>query len=293
MSCEAGNDLDCSTQSGSLSTDQLKDRQPGSSFPAAHPRSPGHPRSHIKRERGAALVSAPKHISIGPEGVYTSKCNAVSGAPVSSLPRSVLLLSGDNSKLIPFRVLWDSGSSHCVLSPRAARRLGFVFPDNPEGHGTMTVADGSTTLIYGWTSAIRVAPPHHLRSSSGSLPLVTHLASMQCLVADISEDVIIGFDYILPSHGQFFEDIKGQRFFQLCPGREPASPTVKIPLTARAPGSGNHARWPPWWTRSGGPAPCRWPNMSIPLSRAPITPPCAELRAGWPAPPRFLFYLMV
>ena len=186
MSCEAGNDLDRSTQSRFLSTDQIKDRQPGSSYPAAHLRSPGHPRSPLRRERGSALVSAPKHISIGPDGVYTSKCNTISGAPVSSLPRSVLLLSGNNSKLIPFRVLWDSGSSHCVLSPRAARRLGFVFLDNPEGHGTMTVADGSTTLIYGWTSDIRVSPPHHLRSSSGSLPLVTHLASMQCLVADIS-----------------------------------------------------------------------------------------------------------
>ena len=237
MSCEAGNDSDRSTQSGSLSTDEFKNRQPGSSFPAAHPRSPGRPRSHIKRERGAALISAPKHISIGPEGVYTSKCNAVSGAPVSSLPRSVLLLSGDNSKLIPFRVLWDSGSSHCVLSPRAARRLGFVFPDNPEGHGTMTVADGSTTLIYGWTSAIRVAPPHHLRSSSGSLPLVTHLASMQCLVADISEDVIIGFDYILPLQGGFCRE-QGRDYFRLASTAAAEAPAVCIPREALG---SNHA----------------------------------------------------
>ena len=138
---------------------------------------------------------------------FTSKCNAISGAPVSSFPLSVLLLSGNTASLIPFRVLWDSGTSHCVLSPRAARRLGFVFPDNPGGHGTMTVADGSSTLIYSWTTTVRVCPPSHLTSSSGSLPLATHLPFMQCLVADISEDVIIGFDYILPSHGQFFEDI--------------------------------------------------------------------------------------
>jgi hypothetical protein len=56
--------------------------------------------------------------------------------------------------------------------------------------------------------------------------------------------------------------------------------------SARAPGSGNHARWPPWRTRSGAPAPCGWPGLSIPASSAPIPPPCAELRAGWPAPPQ-------
>ena len=57
VSCEAGNDLDRSTQSRFLNTDQIKDRHPGSSFPAAHSRSPGHSRSSIKRERGTALVS--------------------------------------------------------------------------------------------------------------------------------------------------------------------------------------------------------------------------------------------
>jgi len=49
---------------------------------------------------------------------------------------------------------------------------------------------------------------------------------------------------------------------------------------------GNHARWPPWRPRSGAPAPCGWLGLSIPASSAPITPPCAELRAGWPAPPQ-------
>ena len=56
--------------------------------------------------------------------------------------------------------------------------------------------------------------------------------------------------------------------------------------SARAPGSGNHAGWPPWRTRSGAPVPCGWPGLSIPASSAPIPPPCAELRAGWPAPPQ-------
>ena len=84
--------------------------------------------------------------------------------------------------MIPFRVLWDSGSSH-VLFLSTARRLGFTFPDIPEGHETMAVADGSTTLIYGWTTTIRVRPPYHLPSSNGSRLLVTRLPSMQCLVA--------------------------------------------------------------------------------------------------------------
>ena len=48
----------------------------------------------------------------------------------------------------------------------------------------------------------------------------------------------------------------------------------------------NHARWPPWRARSGASAPCGWPGLSIPASSAPIPPPCAELRAGWPAPPQ-------
>ena len=49
---------------------------------------------------------------------------------------------------------------------------------------------------------------------------------------------------------------------------------------------GNHARWPPWRPCSGAPAPCGWLGLSIPAPSAPITPPCAELRAGWPAPPQ-------
>ena len=43
---------------------------------------------------------------------------------------------------------------------------------------------------------------------------------------------------------------------------------------------GNHARWPHRRTRSGAPVPCGWPGLSILLLGAPITPPCAELRAG-------------
>jgi hypothetical protein len=74
----------------------------------------------------------------------------------------------------------------------------------------MTVADGSSTSTYCWTTAVRVSPPYHFTSSSGLRSLVTHLPTMQCLVADISEDVILGFDYILPSHGQFLKNIRRQ-----------------------------------------------------------------------------------
>jgi len=104
---------------------------------------------------------------------------------------------------MPFRVLWDTGSSHCILSPVAARRLGFYVPDEPDGHGSMAVADGLTTGIYGWTHQLRVRPPTHLAPSDGALALITRLPAMSCLVADISEDVIIGIDYILPLSGGF------------------------------------------------------------------------------------------
>jgi len=241
VSCEAGNDLNRSQQFEFLQELPVKDRQPGSSFPAAHIRSPVHrSQSIFKSKTGIALVSTPLNTPVGPNVVFTSKCNTVSAKPVSSLPRSVLLLSGDNGAVIPFRVLWDSGSSHYVISPKTARRLGFAVSDTPGGHGTMTVADGSTTLIYGWTTAIWVRPPYHLPCSDGLRPLATSLPPMRCLVADISEDVIVGFDYILPSHGGFIEDIKGQRFFKLASTHGDGSRTVNIPLIGKSEGYDTH-----------------------------------------------------
>jgi len=103
----------------------------------------------------------------------------------------------------PFQVLWDTGASHSILSPAAARRLGFAVHESPDGHGTMKVANGASTSIYGWTSAIRVKPPRHLQASDGSRARVTALSPLRCLVADISEDVIVGFDYIIPLQGGF------------------------------------------------------------------------------------------
>ena len=69
----------------------------------------------------------------------------------------------------------------------------------------MTVADGSNTPIYGWTGDLRVRPPYHLLPSDGSAR-VTALSPMTCLVADISEDMIVGFDYIKPLQGGFARD---------------------------------------------------------------------------------------
>ena len=120
--------------------------------------------------------------------------------PVSTLPRAVLLYSGTDSAPIPIMSLLDSGSSNCVASPATARRWGYYDPAEPGGHGSMTVADGTDSHIYGWTGALRVYPPFHLLPSDGSAR-ITALPPMNCLVADISEDVIVGYDYIEPLQG--------------------------------------------------------------------------------------------
>ena len=153
----------------------------------------------------------PDGIFVTEEGFHLSECIQVAGAPVSRLPRVVLLLSGNTSAVIPHRVLCDSGASNCVMSPRAARGLGYYVPDQAEGHGTMKVADGSSAPIYGWTTAIRVRPPTHLAASDGS-GRITTLPPMHFLVADISEDVIMGFDYIQPLSGGFAKDATGNCF---------------------------------------------------------------------------------
>ena len=59
------------------------------------------------------------------------------------------------------------------------------------------------------------------------------------------------------------------------------APKARIRILARIP-----ATTRPWRPRSGAPAPCGLVGLSIQASSAPITPPCAELRAGWPAPPQ-------
>ena len=69
---------------------------------------------------------------------WLEDCPPDSGAPRKGLPKSVLLLSAAHRVQTPFRVLWDCGSTHCVLSPDAAARLGFVVPTQPVvGKGKM------------------------------------------------------------------------------------------------------------------------------------------------------------
>ena len=172
----------------------------------------------------------PAGISEPEDGFH--ECNNVGGKPVSRLPRIVLLLSSTTSAFKPAQVLCDSGASHCVMSPAYARHLGCEVPEKPERHGSMTVADGSAAPIYGWTPEIRVRPPTHLKTSDGSQKMITALPTMRCLVADISEDVIMGFNYILPLEGGFTSDVGGN-YFRLSSSPEVGSPTVKIPLVGR------------------------------------------------------------
>jgi hypothetical protein len=134
--------------------------------------------------------------------------------------------------------LWDTGSSNCIASPATARRWGYHVPDKPTGHGTMVVADGSTTGIYGWTGSIRVRPPTHLIPSDNSAR-VTALQPMVCLVADISEDLIVGFDYIEPMRGGF-DRVGSQRCFRLAVTTADGSPTVMIPLIGAPSPSDTH-----------------------------------------------------
>jgi len=152
-----------------------------------------------------ALTNAPPRVALQKGRIKASECNNTTGGAISSLPRSVLLFSGTDAAVLPVKSLWDSGSSNCIASPATARRWGYYVPGKPTGHGTMAVADGSTTAIYGWTGNLRVRPPTHLIPSDNSAR-VTALPPMICLVADISEDLIVGFDYIEPMRGGFDRD---------------------------------------------------------------------------------------
>ena len=79
------------------------DHTPGAAFSATQPASPGQ-----KRPGGMALASAPT-TSFGTLGeIYTSDCGPSSDTPASSLPRSVLHLSGNMEPVVPFKVLWDT-----------------------------------------------------------------------------------------------------------------------------------------------------------------------------------------
>ena len=147
MSCQAGNDSD---------------------LPPGPEPSQDHPVED--RFKGVPLESIPHGVT---------ECNNTAGKPIRRLPRIVLHLSGNTFAVTPARVLCDTGASHCVMSPACARTLGCEVPKEASGHGTMTVADGSKTPIYGWTRKLRVRPPTHLRDSTGGQRLVTALPSMR------------------------------------------------------------------------------------------------------------------
>ena len=126
-----------------------------------------------------ALTDIPAGVKLGPNGVFMADFHCDSDTMERSLPRSILLLSGENSMVAPFQVLWETGASHSILSPAAARRLGYAVPESPDGHGSMKVASGASTSIYGWTSAIRVKPPRHLQASDGSRARITALPPLR------------------------------------------------------------------------------------------------------------------
>ena len=231
MSCDAGDDL--------RNTEPVY--PPGKPSPAAHNRRTGTPPPPRPRSVGGiALASAPPDVSNVPGDIYASECNRVTDKPISKLPRSVLWLAGSDSAFIPVKSFWDSGSSNCIASPAYVRSLGYEVPGEPDGHGTMTVTDGSQTKIYGWTYDLRVRPPTHLPSSDKTAgTLVTSLPSMRCLVADISEDLIIGIDYIQLLQG-VFTTVNGVDSFRLSTSTEEDAPTVDIPLLNQRPPISTH-----------------------------------------------------
>jgi len=181
----------------------------------------------------------PDDIIIGPDGITTTNFYDEEGLTERTLPRSILLLAGTTSTFTPFESLWDSGATNSILSPAAARRLGYNVPNEPDGHGSMKVAKGASAKIYGWTKGLRVRPPQHLEPSDGSKPRISALPSMRCLVADISEDVIIGFDYILPLQGGFCRE-QGRGCFRLASTAATEAPTVCIPLLGKPSGATTH-----------------------------------------------------
>ena len=103
----------------------------------------------------------------------------------------------------------------------------------------MKVANGASAKIYGWTKGLRVRPPQHLEPSDGPTLRISSLPSMRCLVAEISEDVIIGFDYILPLQGGFCQH-QGRDCFRMACSQAPEAPTVCIPLLGRPTGAITH-----------------------------------------------------
>ena len=179
-------------------------------------------------------MSKPDDIIIGPEGSKTTNFYDAQGLHERTLPRSILLLRGHDPHFTPFKCLWDSGATNCILSAPTARRLGYNVPEHPTGHGSMKVANGASANIYGWTKGIRIRPSEHLDPGDGSGRLVTSLASMRCLVADICEDVIIGFDYIDPMRGGF-ERENGKGCFRLACDAADDAPKVNIPLLGFLP----------------------------------------------------------
>jgi len=74
-----------------------------------------------------------------------------------------------------------------------------------------------------------VRPPRHLADNLGTRALITHLPPIQCLVADIAEDVIMGVNYIKQLHGGF-ATVGNLSFFRLAIDRRSEAPTVLLPL---------------------------------------------------------------
>ena len=97
--------------------------------PQIRPVVMGKPLPSLKPIGTLMTLGVPAGVSVESKGVFTSECNNVSEKPVSTLPQSVLLLSGGNAADLPLRALWDSGSSHCILSPDTAQCLGVTVPD--------------------------------------------------------------------------------------------------------------------------------------------------------------------
>ena len=71
--------------------------------------------------------------------------------------------------------------------------------------------------------------PTDLADNKGARALITHLPPMQCMVADIAEDVIVGVNYIKPLQGGF-ATVGNLSFFRLAVDRRSEAPTVLVPL---------------------------------------------------------------
>ena len=60
------------------------------------------------------LTSIPPDVTIGPDGITTTNLYGDSDTTERTLPRSILLLSGDDSSVTPFQALWDSGATNSI-----------------------------------------------------------------------------------------------------------------------------------------------------------------------------------